>query len=697
MYPDPPVTKRPELPTYPFQHQRYWLTSTVGADVSAAGLGVSDHPLVGAVAELADQGQVVLTGRLSLREHPWLADHAVAGRVLVPGTAFVDLVLRAGDHAGHQVVDELVLQAPLVLDADAAVDLQVIVGAPRDNRCAFSVHSRPYSAGGGVQETWTSHASGHLSPVPGASSAVADWGSWPPPGAHAVEVDGLYERLATCGYQYGPAFQAVNAIWRQGDDLYAEVRLPESLDGRGHGIHPALLDAALHPLLLLTTADTSSDTGTGGGSVRLPFALSGITLHATDATTLRVRVTTIDADTFSLTATDPADGPVITIDALTLRSSDTGTLNSAPAGVSDVSSNLFQLSWAADTRPVPADVAERRLPRCAVLAEQDPERAIEVATAIGGVPVHRDLTALIDEPSSIGTEDPALVVWLPPLTGDLDVPAAVHAVTEQALELLHAWIDDPRLADTRLIVLTHHAVATGPLDGSPDLAQAAVWGLVRTAQNEYPHRFALLDTDHHEASYRQIRHLLTRHIPEDGEDQLLIRQGVVHTSLLTRVQSDDVLRLPDAASWRLDTAGKGTLANLVLTAGPDPVPGATTADIAGPGPEPVLADGHVRLRIRASGLNFRDVVVALDVVGEDGLGLEGAGVVTEVGPGVQGLAVGDRVMGFVPDAFAPAGVTDQRMVIPVPRHWSFTDAASATVAYLTACHALSELAGVQAG
>ncbi|MEU8272619.1 polyketide synthase dehydratase domain-containing protein, partial [Sphaerisporangium sp. NPDC049002] len=365
LYPDPPVTKRPELPTYPFQHQRYWLTSTVGADVSAAGLGVSDHPLVGAVAELADQGQVVLTGRLSLREHPWLADHAVAGRVLVPGTAFVDLVLRAGDHAGHQVVDELVLQAPLVLDADAAVDLQVIVGAPRDNRCAFSVHSRPYSAGGGVQETWTSHASGHLSPVPGASSAVADWGSWPPPGAHAVEVDGLYERLATCGYQYGPAFQAVNAIWRQGDDLYAEVRLPESLDGRGHGIHPALLDAALHPLLLLTTADTSSDTGTGGGSVRLPFALSGITLHATDATTLRVRVTTIDADTFSLTATDPADGPVITIDALTLRSSDTGTLNSAPAGVSDVSSNLFQLSWAADTRPVPADVAERRLPRCA--------------------------------------------------------------------------------------------------------------------------------------------------------------------------------------------------------------------------------------------------------------------------------------------------------------------------------------------
>ncbi|MFG1880296.1 polyketide synthase dehydratase domain-containing protein, partial [Sphaerisporangium sp. NPDC049003] len=492
-------------------------------------------------------------------------------------------VLRAGDHAGHQVVDELVLQAPLVLDADAAVDLQLIVEPTRNDRCAFSVHSRPHRTDREGQNTWTLHATGYLSPDAAASPATAEWHSWPPPGAHAVEVDGLYERLATRGYQYGPAFQALSAIWRQGENLYAEIQLPESLDPDGHTIHPALLDAALHPLLLITTTDTSSD------SVPMPFALSGIRLHATHATKLRVRITTVDADTISVSATDPADGPVITIETLTLRSSDTGTLNSAPAGVSDVSSNLFQLSWAADTRPVPADVAERRLPRCAVLAEQDPERAIEVATAIGGVPVHRDLTALIDEPSSIGTEDPALVIWLPPLVdhGRVDVPEAVHAVTEQALKQLHAWIDDPRLADTRLIVLTHHAVTTGPLDGSPDLAQAAVWGLVRTAQNEYPHRFALLDTDHHEASCQQIRHLLTRHLLEDGEGQFALRQGVVHTPRLARVQSDDLLLLPDAASWRLDTAGKGTLANLVLTAGPDPVPGATTADIAGPGPEPV--------------------------------------------------------------------------------------------------------------
>ncbi|WP_343967051.1 beta-ketoacyl synthase N-terminal-like domain-containing protein, partial [Streptosporangium amethystogenes] len=268
---------------------------------------------MGAVTELAEQGQVVLTGRLSLRGHAWLADHAVGGRVLVPGAAFVDLVLGAADHAGHQVVDELVLQAPLVLEAEGAVDLQVIVGTSREERCAFSVHSRPHSTGG--QDGWTLHASGYLSGV--SSTVTAGWNSWPPPGAQVVPVEGLYERLAAAGYQYGPAFQAVSAIWRQGDDLYAEVRLPESLDSRGHGIHPALLDAALHPLILPGT--TSGDGG--GGGMRMPFVLSGITLHATDATMLRVRITTVDADTVSVTATDPADAPVITIDALTLRSS----------------------------------------------------------------------------------------------------------------------------------------------------------------------------------------------------------------------------------------------------------------------------------------------------------------------------------------------------------------------------------------
>ncbi|WP_405150565.1 SDR family NAD(P)-dependent oxidoreductase [Sphaerisporangium sp. NBC_01403] len=339
LYPAPPITSRPELPTYPFQHQRYWLTPTVGAggSVSAAGLEVSDHPLVGAVTQLAEQGQVVLTGRLSLREHPWLADHTLTGRTLLPATAFVDLVLQAADHAGHHIIDELVLQTPLPLNADTPVDLQLVVEPPQNNRCAFSVHSRPHRTDRDEQNTWTLHASGYLSPdsdaLPdsgasphsAASPATADWDSWPPPGAHTVQVESLYERLAARGYHYGPAFQALSAIWRQGENLYAEIQLPENLDPRGHTIHPALLDAALHPLLLTTTTDTHSD------SVRMPFALSGITLHATHATKLRVHITIISPDTIRLIATDPADAPVISVDTLTLRSSSPLSEGHAPS------------------------------------------------------------------------------------------------------------------------------------------------------------------------------------------------------------------------------------------------------------------------------------------------------------------------------------------------------------------------------
>src|SRR5690606_26603842 len=110
---------RAELPPYAFQRERYWLDSLPAAgDVSAAGLQPGGHPLLSAAVTVADTEHTVLTGRLSLRTHPWLADHAVLGTVLVPGTAFVEMALCAGDRTGYHRLDELTLAAPLVLTGD---------------------------------------------------------------------------------------------------------------------------------------------------------------------------------------------------------------------------------------------------------------------------------------------------------------------------------------------------------------------------------------------------------------------------------------------------------------------------------------------------------------------------------------------------------------------------------------------------
>jgi acyl transferase domain-containing protein len=300
------------LPTYPFQHRSYWLHPTPTADVSAAGLGRPDHPLLGAVTELADQDQIVLTGRLSTATHGWLAGHLVQDIVVFPGSGFIDLILHAGQYTDCRVIDELVLHTPLALVDDTPTDLQITVHAAEDTgRRSFTVHSR--SGDEHTSTPWTLHASGALTAGEQPGSVLP-----PMPGIDAIDADSFYEQLAARGFGHDTPFRSVRGIGydpAQPDIAYAEVELPADTDVTGYGIHPALLDAALHLLAAVFTRAASD----AGPAPRLPFAFTGITLHATAATRLHVQLTSTGPDTFTLHAAGPTGAPVITIRTLTLR------------------------------------------------------------------------------------------------------------------------------------------------------------------------------------------------------------------------------------------------------------------------------------------------------------------------------------------------------------------------------------------
>ncbi|WP_370467274.1 type I polyketide synthase, partial [Streptomyces sp. 5-10] len=303
---------RVELPTYAFQYARYWpeLPAVVGG-TAGLGLATVDHPLVGAAVPLAGGEGLLLTGRLGLDTHPWLADHAVMGSVLLPGTAFVELAVRAGDQVGCDLLEELTLEAPLVLPEVGGVQLQLSVGAPDGSgRRAFEVYSRFEDAP--ADEPWLRHASGAL--VEGASAASFDLGVWPPAGATPVELDGLYEGMAGLGLAYGPVFQGLRSAWRVGDEVYAELELPEGAraEAGAFGLHPALLDSALHAVGLGGLIE-------GEGGARLPFSWSGVSLHAVGASVLRVRLSAAGADAVSLAVADGAGRAVLSVDSLVLR------------------------------------------------------------------------------------------------------------------------------------------------------------------------------------------------------------------------------------------------------------------------------------------------------------------------------------------------------------------------------------------
>ncbi|WP_405790432.1 SDR family NAD(P)-dependent oxidoreductase [Streptomyces sp. NBC_01367] len=663
--------RRVDLPTYAFQRRRFWLEAPAGyiGDVESAGLGAAHHPLLGAAVPLADGEGFLFTGRLSLDTHPWLADHAVMGTVLLPGTAFVELAVRAGDQAGCDVLEELTLEAPLVLTPHSAVRLQIVVSAPdQDGRRTLDLYSGDPDAAD--DEPWTRHAAGVL--ASGAPRPAFDLTAWPPPGAEAVAVDGLYEHLGQGGFAYGPVFQGLRAAWTLGGDVYAEVALPDDrhAEAARFGLHPALLDAALHATFV--SADGDRQAG-------LPFSWRGVSLHAVGASALRVRLTADGDDTLRLQLADTTGAPVATVDHLIVRPVSADRL--AGASRAAYHESLFRIEWA--TVPLPPGAADAPATPWAVIDAGPASGTGPVpgsgAAALQG-PVHADLAAL-GEALDAGAPAPAYVLApCPSAPAQALTPDAVRAATHRALALVQGWLADDRFAGSRLVFVTRGAVAT---QGDWDLADpvhAPVWGLVRSAQSENPDRFVLADLDGDTPAEILAAALAT------GEPQVAIRRGTVHAPRLARVPATTPLTPPaDGTAWRMDIEDKGTLDHLTLVPSPES--------------EAPLEPGQVRVAVRAAGLNFRDVLNALGMYpGDPGLmGSEGAGTVVETGPGVTDLAPGDRVMGMLPGAFGPLAVVDRRMIAPMPEGWTFAEAAAVPIVFMTAYYALSDLGGLREG
>ncbi|MER6706661.1 type I polyketide synthase [Streptomyces fumanus] len=524
----PPLT--PELPTYPFQRTHYWLTpddtpSTTG-DVSAAGLDGLGHPLLGAVVEVPESGEVLFTSRLSLATHPWLADHVAAGAVLLPGAAFVELALRAGDEVGCGAVEELVMEAPLVLAEGTAARMRVSVGADDGTgRRAVRVHSRAEDAALGTP--WTRHASGTLRPandtVAAPAASVAGLSVWPPAGAVAVDpadVEGLYDGLEQAGYRYGPVFQGLRAAWRGDGAVYAEVALADEHRDRAaaFGLHPALLDAAMHTLAFHERDESAP-------RLVLPFAYRDVTLHASGASAVRVRVTLSGTHTMSLELADGAGAPVASLGSVVSRPVDPGQL----IGTADTADRLFLVAWE-EVRAGGESLALRPVP----VADADDVHRLSAA------PKPPD-TLLLDlrTAAAAGRET-----------------ADVREVTGRALRVARAWLAEPSLLSSRLVVLTRGAVAVR--DGEPvDPATAAVWGLMASAQAENPGRVLLLDVGTGTDTGPGTGALAQ--LPAADEPQLAVRDGRWFTRRLVRAAAGEV---PDAGlgdGTVLVTGGTGAL------------------------------------------------------------------------------------------------------------------------------------------
>ncbi|WP_051826845.1 type I polyketide synthase [Kitasatospora aureofaciens] len=551
--------RRVDLPTYAFRRQRHWPSRWLPqtGDVTAAGLRSAEHPLLGAAVSLADGDGFLFTGRLSLQTHSWLADHAVLDTVLVPGTAFVDLAVRAGDQSGCSRLEELTLEAPLVLPGWGGVQLQVTVGAAdAHGHRPLAVHSRP--DGDDPDTPWTRNASGTLAPAAGTTRPTepvwADLAQWPPAGAEPLDTDGFYAALAAQSYDYGPQFQGLRAVWRRGEEIFAEAGFPDGheADAALFGLHPALFDAAMHAM-----AFQDADGGMGPGRGRLPFVWNGVSLHASGARTLRVRITPAGTDGVTVFLADGTGLPVATVESMVLRPVAAEQLAGTGAGHHEA---LYRVAWT----EVPAPPAAVPGP-WALIGTAAPELLTALrdpAVLPAGLTVHADLDAL-GAAVDAGAPVPETVLVAPfQPEGAAGTAAAARAHGRRALLLARQWAEDTRFDGRRLVLLTRDAVAARPGDTAAGLAAAPVWGLVRSAQSEHPDRFVLVDADATEGSARALPSALAT-----DEPQFALRAGQVHVPRLARIATaadeEPARAAYDPQGTVLLTGATGTLGQLV--------------------------------------------------------------------------------------------------------------------------------------
>jgi NADPH:quinone reductase-like Zn-dependent oxidoreductase/NAD(P)-dependent dehydrogenase (short-subunit alcohol dehydrogenase family)/acyl carrier protein len=550
----------------------------------------------------------------------------------------------------------------MLLPADGgALDVQVFVErAGEDGLRAVSVHARPASSPVGTasgQAAWVLHAHGRIAgggPSIALEPQASATGEWPPRDALETDLSSAYERLAADGYTYGPAFRALRRMWRRGDELLAEVALPEQArTDDGFGVHPVLIDAALHAVLLASPQ---------GSATRMPFSWSGVRIRPSASRVLRIRAVPSGERSWALSATDTAGAAVFEVDAVSFL----------PA--SGIHPPLLETAWTATAlHAVPATDAD----------------TVVLGLPLPGLPGVPAVAGLVDVHAVFHARAPRTIVVGPEQSAGpsvsaegrgREVPVALHAAAHRHVRLLQDFLAEERFAETTLVLCTLRA--TTP---DPDPVAAAVSALWRSAAAEHPGRVVQVDLDGTAASDALLIVAVAA-----GEPRLALRGGLAHTPALAPVRDDALVPPPGPGSWKLALTGPAQLTT------PERL-----ALVPAPEHDAAPAAGQVRVRVRAAGLNFVDVITTVGLFpGDASLGREFAGVVTETGPEVLGLAPGDRVMGILRlsgSAIAPHVIADHRLVTRVPDTWTFAEAATVPIAFLTAYHGLVTLGGLAAG
>ncbi|MCP4655644.1 MAG: type I polyketide synthase, partial [bacterium] len=753
-----PGRRSVSLPTYPFERQRFWASwAQVRKPGEARGeAGESSeirHPLLGrSFLPAAQPGTRYWRLQLSTEWLPYLADHRVQGAVMVPAAAYAEIALEAARAVfGEQDAVDLEgmdFKNALFLDADEPRSVQVAVSPDRPGMASLKIFGKTDPS----SEEWTLHASAILRRHQPGEELFADGSGQEPPEdvrqrlTTELPREAFYSRMAERSLEYGPSFQGVETVWCGDGEAIARLALPEHIgaNATGYRLHPVLLDACLQVVAEVLPGDRTATP--------VPVHIERLRLigDPRDVVWAHVRLGAVNGD-----RTERLSGDARMLDAngrvlVEVRRFDLQLLSGGARPGLDESQGpaswLYEIAWQPKPLPEEPRQAEQELSRLLLidggalgkaLAERlrdEGERCITVTPgesfrAVSGdsyeidptKPAHyRQLVAEVVRGAAPPCRE-VLHLWslsAPPAT-EATLPtleAAQELGAISATYLVQALAEEGSEEPPRLWLVTRGAQPAANSD-SRGFAQSPIWGLGRVIGYEHPElECRLVDLDPpfdgpssdngpQAASSQRLRSTAASEKPHDDgiaalaaelraadeEDQIALRgpRRYVARFLRHSPTGGAGFTIPAGGErpYRLVTTGVGTLDELRLR----------EIEHVEPGPD------EVTIRVAASGLNYRDVMVALGLIppfqeGSPDLGWECAGTILAVGEGVDGLAVGDPVVGVRPGGcFGPQVLTSAALVAPKPVHLDFEEAATIPIVFTTAYHALCDIARLRSG
>ncbi|MCV7103547.1 type I polyketide synthase [Mycobacterium palustre] len=669
--------RRLELPTYPFQHRRFWpkVSGATGLD----GQGAAVSGILGSGKDLAS-GDTVYTSRLSVKSQPWLSDHVIYGTVVVPGATYAAMALAAAGPPAR--VQEVFFYEPIILGEKASREVQLTLHPLDDgDGWSFRVHSRPY----GVSDAdWSLNADGTL--VAGAGGIEDEPAADAVDPAESLEAaiermnrmrpQELFETFADLELAWGPNWSgSLKSLWLGEGEAIGDITVGEELAEHlgAEPMHPVLLDLCTGVAFPAFPALLAAEQGVS--DLFLPLRYGRVELREKMPRRFYCRArwhaSALDSETqvFDLDFVDRDGRSLGGIREFTVKRAPREALLRGLGG--DATRLLYALGWHEVPLPAPSDDAHNgmgtwlvagfgelaaRLPGCISFdrgADSEPLGQLLVQAKDRGMP----FSGIVWRGTGPGSQESAP-----------DSAARLESEIAELLSAVHTLQRDEALKlPGGLWIVTERAVATE--SGEPvDPVQAALWGLGRTIVNEEPAlRCRLVDHDGSEQAASALAGLLAAPIEEP---ELALRQGKFLAPRLLQWSRSGHLAVPRAADYALAPTERGAIDNLRLS----------EADV--PAPD----DGYVQVRVEAAGLNFRDVLNVLGLYpGDPGpIGGDFAGVVTQLGGGVTGLEVGQRVFGFMQGAFASRFNVPAQLLAPIPDGVSAVDAATIPAAALTA-------------